>query len=149
MHICYTNNCFRIIWVIISSPIAISRPTKWRPLSQHSNRAHANRVVLSKRHTKSPFLVSRTLLRTLLRRVRCCTPPLVCALAKGKIISNDSSCREGLAKLKSQEACPPKQIHPNKNVHLNKFFGTIPVGFPTRVTGKKTKVRVNILKRVV
>ena len=41
----------------------------------------------------------------------------------------------------------PKKSTQNKKVHLNKFIWTISVGFLTRVTGKKAKVRVNFSKK--
>ena len=48
----------------------------------------------------------------------------------------------------SQEDNPPeKKPTQNKKVCLNKFFRTIPVGFLTRVTGKKAKVRANFSKK--
>ena len=41
----------------------------------------------------------------------------------------------------------PKQATQNIKVHLNEFFWTISVGFLTRVTGKKAKVRANFSKK--
>ena len=50
----------------------------------------------------------------------------------------------------SEEENPPEKIQPKqKKVRLNKFFWTRSVGFLTRVTGKKAKVRANFLNKFV
>ena len=43
----------------------------------------------------------------------------------------------------------PKKSTQNKKVQLKKFIRTISVGFLTRVTGKKAKVRANFSKQFV